>query len=192
MASLDAAGDDPDLESLGPFAEGSFGHLYKVFLDMSRLTSRFGANRMDRCCLADDLTHCQIFARKIVHPFASVQPKDMEEEATAVRKLMIAGTHKNLVTIFGHGWRKMSTSNYTDDFYVVDMELCGGTLENYMQDLGPIRPNERLPPHSIWNITLQLASGLAFLHMHKLIHCDIKPANGNIHYFGLSNYKTSR
>ena len=63
-----------------------------------------------------------------------------------------------------------------DELYVVDMELYGETLQDYLR----ASTHRRIPLSEVWNIMLQLASGLAFLHKFKLVHRDIKPSNGAV------------
>jgi serine/threonine protein kinase len=64
--------------------------------------------------------------------------------------------------------------------YVVDMELCGINLEDYIKEKFTIDSSVGIPISEVWNIMLQVSSGVSFLHTHRLIHCDLKPVNGII------------
>jgi len=68
------------------------------------------------------------------------------------------------------------------------MELCDLNLAQY------IRHDSRLknPPPEVkamqnWNIMMQIASGVEFLHNHKEIHRDLKPGNGVSFLYSVSN-----
>ena len=94
-------------------------------------------------------------------------------------QLINIGRHRNLVHIYQHGW-KLFHEPMELKLYVIDMELCGGTLQQYISSKFEGDCVDGLSISEVWNITLQIASGLSFLHAHRLIHCDVKPANGII------------
>lgn len=127
-----------------------------------------------------------MFARKLIRPFGQWTAEDILEEVHAIDRLFAAGTHDNLVKVLGHGW--LSDSSY----YYIDMEYCQGNLEDYIKGKLSLYP-ERLdivfprPPASqcegaivakLYDIMEQIASGLEFIHSHKQVHRDVKPANG--------------
>jgi serine/threonine protein kinase len=98
----------------------------------------------------------------------------------AIQKLC-NGTHENIVEVFGHGWLFGGT------FYHIDMELCDGTLADYIYGKLPVAPSfskhpdaevQRASPFwAAFAIMLQLTSGVKFMHSHHEVHRDLKPLN---------------
>lgn len=95
-----------------------------------------------------------------------------ENEVRAISKLCKAKAHPNIVAVFRQGEVKNSA------LYYIDMELCDGNLDQFMRDH---LPSSTTPIHisDIWNIMVQITSGLAYIHSCGEIHRDIKPRNSN-------------
>ncbi len=83
------------------------------------------------------------------------------QEARAASRL----EHENLVRTFASGRLEDGS------FYIVMERVAGETLEEYL------RRNKTLSIPLFRSLFLQLLSGLAFAHEHRLLHRDIKPAN---------------
>ena len=104
--------------------------------------------------------------------------------------------HRNIVSILDHG----KFDDWTRDYFI-DMELCDGTLRNYIDyhyhktsiEPTPVSFNSipAFPPifvqrdcdllmrlRNMWAIGVHMASGLEFLHVHNLVHRDLNPCNG--------------
>jgi serine/threonine protein kinase len=110
--------------------------------------------------------------------------EEVLNEARAIDKLQSSGTCQNLVAVLRHGWLREST------YYYLDMELCQGNLEDYIEDSdiftyttieNPRLLDAKFGRHGIWNtwdIMEQIASGLEFIHNCGHVHRDIKSRNG--------------
>jgi serine/threonine protein kinase len=84
------------------------------------------------------------------------------------------GNHKNLVRVLGYG-------EFSDLSYAfIDMELCDLNLGDYNKSLWVAAKVDGDPEEAqIWNVMIQIASGLSYIHDSKTIHGDLKPSNGN-------------
>jgi serine/threonine protein kinase len=67
-------------------------------------------------------------------------------------------------------------------YYYIDMELCDENLDQFMR---AHRPSSSSPIQLplVWNIMVQITSGLAFIRELGEIHRDIKPRNSMRTYF---------
>lgn len=112
--------------------------------------------------------------------------EDLLNEGRAIDKVFSQGSSENLVAVLRHGWLAPNSP-----FYHIDMEMCNGNLEDYMQGRKPerfcITANPRLLGATfndiailnVWDIMEQIASGLEFIHRCHEVHRDLKPQNGN-------------
>jgi len=95
------------------------------------------------------------------------------------------GEHPNVVTIIKHG--------RVSELYYIDMEICQGNLEEYIQGTDLQRFEATINRHFaqmgmcevrrfaiIWDIMEQIACGLSFLHDCGEEHRDIKPRNSTL------------
>lgn len=61
-----------------------------------------------------------------------------------------------------------------DGLFYIQMDLCeGGTLMDFVRNF-EIEP---IPDTTIWQIAVDIATGLEFLHSNNVLHLDIKPDN---------------
>jgi serine/threonine protein kinase len=102
--------------------------------------------------------------------------KTAQNELRVIRKLC-NGSHKNIIAVYGFG--ELSQSSY----YFIDMELCSMNLDHYNKSVrATILVHDSvssLRTEHIWDISSQIADGLAFIHGHHEIHRDLKPQNGH-------------
>lgn len=96
--------------------------------------------------------------------------KNFENEVRAIWKLCKANSHPHIVGVFRQGEVRDSA------LYYIDMELCDGNLDQFMRDHKP-SSSTPIKIDDVWNIMVQIASGLAHIHSHGEIHRDIKPRN---------------
>ncbi|HVF62511.1 MAG TPA: protein kinase [Casimicrobiaceae bacterium] len=73
-------------------------------------------------------------------------------------------SHPNIVTIHDMGESE-------DGVYIAMEFLEGRTLRDIL-DSGVV-----MQPKTVAEIAIQVAEGLAFAHLHEVVHCDVKPAN---------------
>ena len=60
--------------------------------------------------------------------------------------------------------------------FCILMELCEGTLANYLKDLQGMR--SFIPQRNIFAIVIQILEALRFCHSKGFVHRDLKPSNG--------------
>jgi serine/threonine protein kinase len=113
-----------------------------------------------------------------------VTENDINNEASAVRKLREAGGHPNLVTIFNDGWLRTAVLQC----YFFDMEYCQHTLEYRLNKMaeterkairsgeGQVTAQERIK--IAIKIAADITAGLEFIHSNGQAHRDLKPRNG--------------
>jgi serine/threonine protein kinase len=105
----------------------------------------------------------KIFALKLLRTAQMTDAvwKRFRVEAQAIARL----DHANIVKIYD-----MSQTEDGRPFYTMDF-LNGQSLDDYLQENGPLTEKEALP------IFRQVCSGLAYAHNIGIIHRDIKPGN---------------
>jgi eukaryotic-like serine/threonine-protein kinase len=136
----------------------------EVLDDRWRIESRVGQGAMGSVFKGKDLTSNEAIAIKILSPEHVRKPKVLarfEREA----ELMTTLRHPNIVQLYGHGRRGVLP-------YIAMEFLEGLTLSEVLQHLG----GAMALAETVATVK-QIASGLAFLHRHGLVHRDVKPQN---------------
>jgi len=94
------------------------------------------------------------------------------ERAEYLNEVKLANSmpaHPNVVEYY-RAWQDAA-------YFYVQMELCtGGTLGQLMHREGSTLSCAAAEPR-IWEIIRHIARGLAHIHSHAVIHCDVKPDN---------------
>jgi len=103
---------------------------------------------------------------------------------------LCTGGHKNLIKVYG--WGEFPNATY----HFIDMELCDFNLEEYLLCRVKENDDSRVPPEcrptefgavQIWDIMRQIAEGVAFIHSYGHVHRDLKPQNGTLFKFKLTD-----
>ena len=122
-----------------------------------------------------------MFAWKLIRPFGTISLRVIKSEIRVVEHLCKPGSHKNIVAVLHHG-------RLPQTYYFIDMELCDLSLNHYiywqwtpaMREVVPYFTTEfpsRLRMSQMWDVMEDVMRGVAFVHTHKHVHCDIKPHN---------------
>lgn len=136
----------------------------EILDDRWRVESRVGQGAMGSVFRARDLVENVPVAIKILAPEHCRKPKVLarfEREA----ELMTTLRHPNIVQIYAHGRRGALP-------YIAMEFLEGLTLAEVLQQTGG-----SMGLAETVAVVKQVASGLAFLHHHGLVHRDVKPQN---------------
>ena len=96
----------------------------------------------------------------------------VKNEILAIAKLC-NGQHSNFVWV-------LSCGEFRDLSYAfIDMEILDLNLDDYIKSLWIVaKVDGELKGFQIWNVMMQIGSGLSYMHDNKTIHGDLKPSNG--------------
>lgn len=131
-------------------------------IDHYRIVDKIGAGGMGDLYLAEDLR----LNRKVVIKFLASIESSVEADRQRFldeAKAAAAINHPNIVTIYDTGLYKNSP-------YIVMEYVSGRSLEDII-NTGPVKEQQTI------EIAVQVCSGLAEIHKHNIIHCDVKPSN---------------
>lgn len=138
-------------------------YIGRVLDDRYRIKSLVGSGGMSRVFLADDLVRGRELAIKMLRQEIAGDADSVERfirESKAVSML----SHPNIVSVF-------DVSVASDEKYIVLEYADGITLKEYLNEHGPLTPDETI------RIAVQILSGLQHAHSRGIIHRDIKPQN---------------
>lgn len=114
-------------------------------------------------------------ALKLSHPRLSKLPLRGVRAEIAEPRTLAALNHQNVVRVyFGNELRLNSQSRgeYQFSFFTMDYLDGIGDFDDYI-----IKHRDDLSAYQIIQFFRDALSGIAYLHNHDIIHCDIKPAN---------------
>lgn len=97
----------------------------------------------------------------------------VQNELKAMIKLC-SENHRNLVHV-------LDTDRLPDRNHAfIDMDLCDITLKDYHYAIWTVRTDESKGrrANDVWKISMDIGSGLEFIHTHNFINRDLKPQNG--------------
>jgi membrane-associated tyrosine/threonine-specific cdc2-inhibitory kinase len=127
---------------------------------------RIGCSQNSEVWLVTSKTSGRAFVvKKCVHAFTTdAQRAKLRREVEAAALLP---EHPNIVRYF-RSWQK-------EQIFYIQMEHCAcGSLSSV---LARLPQGHLIAELDVWRLAAQVASGLAFMHAHKIIHLDIKPDN---------------
>ncbi|OUS43438.1 protein kinase Wee1 [Ostreococcus tauri] len=136
------------------------------FDDHFRFEQQIGASQNSEVWLVTSKVSGNAFVvKKCLHSFTTeAQRAKYKREVEAAALLP---EHPNIVRYY-RSWQQ-------DQHFYIQMEHCAcGSLTSVFA---------RLPPQTlvaeldVWRLAEQTASGLAFMHLHRIIHLDVKPDN---------------
>ncbi|MBQ8382290.1 MAG: Stk1 family PASTA domain-containing Ser/Thr kinase [Clostridia bacterium] len=138
-------------------------YIGKTLDDRYRIKSLVGSGGMSRVFLVDDLLLHRELALKMLR-------EDISKDEAAVRRFIHESkavsmlSHPNIVSVY-------DVSVTSEIKYIVLEYAEGITLKEYLQEHGPLSPEETI------HIAVQILSGLQHAHSRGIIHRDIKPQN---------------
>jgi hypothetical protein len=140
---------------------GGYSAVHRVGSDLFDAHTRCIMRKLTRCHfeLRMFVIREEVFARKIIRSYNSVDRKDIENEARVVVKLCL-NKSDHIVMVRRHGWLKSDSS-----LYFFDMELCTMNLADYILNsskMSGVTDVEECNGDTVNNITCQIASGLEF------------------------------
>jgi serine/threonine protein kinase len=104
-----------------------------------------------------------------------VHNSPVQNEIRAIKKLCNS-THRNIIQVFDTG--QLPNSAYA----FIDMELCDLNLDQYNKSMSTVSlvhdDTSHLREVQVWNIMVQITSGITFIHGKGEVHRDLKPQNG--------------
>ena len=127
---------------------------------------QIGSSQNSEVWLVTSKTSGRAFVvKKCLHAFTTdAQRAKLRREVEAAALLP---EHPNIVRYF-RSWQK-------EQLFYIQMEHCAcGSLSSV---LARLPQGNLIAELDVWRLTAQVASGLAFMHAHKIIHLDIKPDN---------------
>ena len=127
-----------------------------------------------------DIPLGKAFARKLIR-VPQVDLKVVDNEVQVLKELS-KESHPNIVAVLRIGQLRNSQDLF------IDMELCDLNLWDYIHgtkarhSVPTFFVKDQPPPmlaKQIWNVMLQITTGVEYLHRSHVVHRDLKPANGN-------------
>jgi serine/threonine protein kinase len=122
-----------------------------------------------------------VFARKLIRVPRVSDDAGVVDNEVQMLKTLSKQRHLHIVTVF-----RIGMLHNSEDLFI-DMELCDLNLREYIRgtkprDLVPTFFVRDQPPPmiamQIWNVMLQITTGVEYLHRRRVIHRDLKPDNG--------------
>ena len=154
LLAPDLPAEFPPLKTLEPPSED----------DRYRLIKQIGSGGMAEVYLA----YADILEREVAFKVLDRKHTENKEAIERFRREArnaASLSHPNIVSIFDRGHTEDGT------YYIVMEYMEGGTLEDVIEQEGPLSPERAT------EITLQVAKALSVAHKKGVIHRDIKPQN---------------
>ncbi len=134
-----------------------------VVADRYELQEVVGSGGMSSVYRAHDRVLERTVALKVLHDRLVAQ-KDVVERFSREAKLVAGLSHHNIVAVIDRG------EDHGSPFIVLEY-ISGENLKELLKRDGP------LPVERALELTIEIASGLAFAHQKGFVHRDVKPQN---------------
>lgn len=139
------------------------------FLSHFNLVQEVMVTQRSTVYMAEHRRTKELFAIKRVH-FPLISRKGRDRALNEVKVLRGMAAHPNIVSYY-RAWQQ-------DRSLHIQMELCeGGSLENWLQRLSAEGNEGMMPESDVWRVARDVTAALAFLHLHAVVHLDVKPEN---------------
>ncbi|MHB1558924.1 MAG: protein kinase domain-containing protein [Isosphaeraceae bacterium] len=128
-----------------------------------RIESVLGSGAMGVVYRATDVNKGRPAAVKVVSGELA-QGKKVQERFEREAKILQQFRHPNIVRFLGYG-------KYRGTYYIAMEFIQGGTLEKYLNDVGP------MPWREVVALAAQVCDALHYAHERGVVHRDLKPSN---------------
>ncbi len=128
-----------------------------------RIESVLGSGAMGVVYRATDVNKGRPAAVKVVSGELA-QGRKVQDRFEREAKILQQFRHPNIVRFLGYG-------KYRGTYYIAMEFIQGGTLEKYLNEVGP------LPWREVVDLAIQVCDALHYAHERGVVHRDLKPSN---------------
>jgi hypothetical protein len=156
---------------------GAFGIVYKGSLDGNDIAAKEVNRQAWESGLADkqngdaSCSHVGMHSGSLPMVDESLVSKMAERELLGEARILSKLRHPNIVYLYGVAVQKALAKPHNITHYYFVTELCATSLNKVQMGVGRVRGSE------LWQMLVQVAAGMQYLHQNGIVHRDLKPAN---------------